>query len=87
MIPTEIRTPPPLLSASPDLPEQVDAATGLPIPGTGVRNQWEYYMMLDGASLGQVPGTQIAVGGGFLQFTDDGKLIAATSGSFEAQPG
>ena len=44
-------------------------------------------MMLDGASLGQVPGTQIAVGGGFLQFTDDGKLIAATSGSFEAQPG
>ena len=71
----------------PDLPEQVDAATGLPIPGTGVRNQWEYYMMLDGASLGQVPGTQIAVGGGFLQFTDDGKLIAATSGSFEAQPG
>ena len=36
----------------PDLPEQVDAATGLPIPGTGVRNQWEYYMMLDGASLG-----------------------------------
>jgi flagellar hook protein FlgE len=71
----------------PDLPEQVDATTGLPIPGTGVRNQWEYYMMFDGASLGQMPGTQVAVGGGFLQFTDDGKLIAATSGSFEAQPG
>jgi hypothetical protein len=44
-------------------------------------------MMFDGASLGQMPGTQVAVGGGFLQFTDDGKLIAATSGSFEAQPG
>ena len=24
----------------PDLPEQVDAGTGLPIPGSGVRNQW-----------------------------------------------
>jgi flagellar hook protein FlgE len=34
-----------------------------------------------------MPGNQIAVGGGFLQFTEDGKLIAATSGSFEAQPG
>ena len=71
----------------PDLPEQIDPATGQPMAGTDVRNQWEYYLMFDGASLGQVPGTQIAVGGGFLQFTDEGKLIAATSGSFEAQPG
>lgn len=71
----------------PDLPEQVDGATGLPVPGSGVRNQWEYYLLFDGASLGQVPGTLLAVGGGFMQFTGDGKLIAATSGSFEAQPG
>jgi flagellar hook protein FlgE len=71
----------------PDLPEQIDPGTGQPIAGTGVSNQWEYYVMFDGASLGQVPGTMIAVGGGFMQFTDDGKLIAATGGSFEAQPG
>ena len=71
----------------PDLPEQIDPATGQPIAGTGVSNQWEYYMLFDGASLGQVPGTMVAVGGGFMQFTDDGKLIAATGGSFEAQPG
>jgi len=71
----------------PDLPEQTDAQTGASIPGTGVRNQWEYYLLFDGASVGQLPGNQVAVGGGFLQFTDDGKLIAATSGSFEAQPG
>ena len=71
----------------PDLPEQIDPGTGQPIAGTGVSNQWEYYMMFDGASLGQVPGTMVAVGGGFMQFTDDGKLIAATGGSFEAQPG
>ena len=71
----------------PDLPEQIDPATGQPIPGTGVINQWEYYLMFDGGSIGQMPGNQIAVGGGFLQFTEDGKLIAATSGSFEAQPG
>ena len=71
----------------PDLPEQIDPGTGQPIAGTGVSNQWEYYVMFDGASLGQVPGTMVAVGGGFMQFTDDGKLIAATGGSFEAQPG
>ena len=71
----------------PDLPEQIDPATGQPIAGTGVSNQWEYYMLFDGASLGQVPGTMVAVGGGFMQFTDDGKLIAATGGSFQAQPG
>ncbi|MEC9460001.1 MAG: flagellar hook-basal body complex protein, partial [SAR324 cluster bacterium] len=71
----------------PDLPEQIDPGTGQPIPGTGVSSQWEYYVMFDGASLGQVPGTMVAVGGGFMQFTDDGKLIAATGGSFEAQPG
>ena len=71
----------------PDLPEQIDPATGQPIAGTGVSNQWEYYLMFDGASLGQVPGVMIAVGGGFMQFTDDGKLIATTGGSFEAQPG
>jgi len=71
----------------PDLPEQIDPATGQPIAGTGVSNQWEYYMLFDGASLGQVPGIMVAVGGGFMQFTDDGKLIAATGGSFEAQPG
>ncbi|MBC8220835.1 MAG: flagellar hook protein FlgE [Proteobacteria bacterium] len=71
----------------PDLPEQIDPGTGQPIAGTGVSNQWEYYVMFDGASLGQIPGTMVAVGGGFMQFTDDGKLIAATGGSFEAQPG
>ena len=71
----------------PDLPEQIDPGTGQPIAGTGVSNQWEYYVMFDGSSLGQVPGTMVAVGGGFMQFTDDGKLIAATGGSFEAQPG
>ena len=71
----------------PDLPEQIDPATGQPIAGTGVSNQWEYYMLFDGASLGQVPGIMVAVGGGFMQFTDDGKLIAATGGSFQAQPG
>ena len=71
----------------PALPEQIDPGTGQPIAGTGVSNQWEYYVMFDGASLGQIPGTMVAVGGGFMQFTDDGKLIAATGGSFEAQPG
>ena len=71
----------------PDLPEQIDPATGQPIAGTGVSNQWEYYVMFDGASLGGVPGTMVAVGGGFMQFTESGKLIAATGGSFEAQPG
>ena len=71
----------------PDLPEQIDPGTGQPIAGTGVSNQWEYYVMFDGSSLGQTPGRMVAVGGGFMQFTDDGKLIAATGGSFEAQPG
>ena len=58
----------------PDLPEQINPETGQPIPGTGVSNQWEYYVMFDGSSLGQIPGTMVAIGGGFMQFTDDGKF-------------
>jgi flagellar hook protein FlgE len=66
----------------PDVRPQIDAATGAPIPGTGTRNQWQWYVVVPGPDVGAPPGNQIAVGGGFLKFTDNGRLLQATNGTF-----
>lgn len=71
----------------PDAAGAVDPATGQPVPGSEVKNQWEWYVLFDGGDIGQTPGQQQAVGGGFLQFSDDGRMLAVTGGRFEAQPG
>lgn len=69
----------------PDVPPQTDPQTGAVIPG--IKNQWEWYALFDGADVGQRPGQLVAQGGGFLQFDDDGRLLQATGGEFVAQPG
>ncbi|MBF0238763.1 MAG: flagellar hook protein FlgE [SAR324 cluster bacterium] len=69
----------------PDIPEQVDPNSGQVIPA--IRNQWEWYTLFEGEEVGQRPGQMVAVGGGFLQFTDDGRLVQSTGGQFIAQPG
>lgn len=67
-----------------DLPLQIDPATNQPVPGTGVKNRWEWYSIVPGADIeGGGSGAKMqAVGGGFLQFSDDGRLLEATQGDF-----
>lgn len=65
-----------------DVPAQIDPATGQEIPGTGVRNRWAWYAVSDAAEFGGTPGVLVATSGGFLNFTDNGRLIDATNGRF-----
>ena len=69
----------------PEVPPQTDPTTGQIIPG--IKNQWEWYVLFDGADVGQRPGQLVAQGGGFMQFDDDGRLLQATGGTFVGQPG
>ncbi len=69
----------------PEVPPQTDPNTGQVIPG--IKNQWEWYVLFDGADIGQRPGQLMAQGGGFLQYDDDGRLLQATGGTFVGQPG
>ena len=66
----------------PDAPPQIDAATGQPIPGTAVKNQWQFYTVVNGTEVGGPPENQIAIGGGFVNFTEDGRMLEATNGTF-----
>lgn len=71
----------------PDQPPQVDPATGQPIPNTEVKNNWQWIVLVPGEVLeGGLPGTLRAVGGGFLEFTDDGRLVSNQSGTIEQPP-
>ena len=68
----------------PDTPPQINPQTGQPVPGTGGHNTWQWYALVNGADVGGNPELQIAVGGGSLHFTENGKLTQATSGQFVA---
>ena len=71
----------------PDQPPQVDQATGQQIPGTGTRNRWQWYTVLPGGEVGAPPENLIAVGGGFMNFSENGRLLSVTNGSFiEGRP-
>jgi flagellar hook protein FlgE len=67
-----------------DQPPQVDAATGQPIQGTGRQNQWQWYVVVPGSEVGAPPENLIAVGGGFLKFAQNGRLLETTNGTFVA---
>ena len=71
-----------VLRRVPDQGPQIDAATGQPIAGTGRQNQWQWFMVVPGSEVGAPPENLIAVGGGFLKFTQNGRLLAATNGTF-----
>jgi flagellar hook protein FlgE len=66
----------------PDIPPQIDPATGQEIPGTGSRNRWAWYAVSDAAEFGGTPGVLVSTSGGFLRFTDNGRLLSATNGRF-----
>ena len=65
-----------------DQPPQIDPATGLAVPGTGVKNRWSWYGVSDASEFGGVQGSLVATSGGFIRFSDDGRMIAATNGRF-----
>ncbi|NQU62914.1 MAG: flagellar hook protein FlgE, partial [SAR324 cluster bacterium] len=70
-----------------DKPEDIDPATGQPIPGTAILNNWQWLALSPGDVLqGGVPGVMKAMGGGFLEFSDDGRLVSDTPGLIQAQP-
>jgi flagellar hook protein FlgE len=66
----------------PDSAPQINPQTGQPIAGTGGRNTWQWYALVNGADVGGNPELQIAVAGGSLHFTENGKLLQATNGQF-----
>jgi len=66
----------------PDTPPQIDPGTGQEIPGTGQRNRWAWYGVSDAAEFNGTPGVLVATSGGFLNFTDNGRLLSATAGRF-----
>jgi len=65
-----------------DVPPQVDPATGQTIAGTGRKNQWQWFFVVNAAEVGGDPNRQIAVGGGFLKFDENGRLLETTNGTF-----
>jgi len=70
-----------------DKPNDVDPATGLPIEGTGFKNQWQWMALAPGEDLsGAIPGTMKSVGGGFMQFAEDGRLVEDISGEMVQPP-
>jgi flagellar hook protein FlgE len=72
----------------PDQPPQINPTTGQPTPGTGSKNSWQWYVLASGAEFGGPRDRNQAIGGGFLDFAENGRLIAASNGRFQvAGPG
>ncbi|MCP4754219.1 MAG: flagellar hook protein FlgE [Proteobacteria bacterium] len=70
-----------------DKPDDIDPATGQPIPGTAVLNNWQWMALAPGEVIeGTAPGIMKAVGGGFLEFSDEGRLVSDTPGLIEVTP-
>ena len=70
-----------------DIPPQIDQVSGEPIPGTAQINVWAWFALSDGGDIKDgLPGSLQAQGGGFLQFSDDGRLINHYQGSIEELP-
>ncbi|MBU2648580.1 flagellar hook protein FlgE [bacterium] len=70
-----------------DKPEDIDPATNQPIPGTAIKNNWQWMVLAPGEILeGGVPGVMKAMGGGFLEFSDDGRLVSDTPGLIQVPP-
>ena len=71
----------------PDIPPQVDPNTNLPVPGTAQINVWAWFAVSDGADIkGGTAGALQAQGGGFLQFTDDGRFATNFQGVIQQLP-
>ncbi len=70
-----------------DKPADIDPATGQPIAGTEIKNSWQWLALSPGEDLeGGIPGTMQAVGGGFMEFSFDGRLVNDTPGVIQQAP-
>ena len=70
-----------------DKPADIDPATGAEIPGTAVKNSWQWMTLASGDEIeGGTPGTMKAVGGGFMEFSFDGRLVADSNGVIQQAP-
>ncbi|MBU3917507.1 flagellar hook protein FlgE [bacterium] len=70
-----------------DKPADKDQVTGQPIPGTEIKNNWQWMVLSPGENMeGSFPGVIKAIGGGFLEFTDDGRLVSDTPGLIAVPP-
>ncbi|MDH4121333.1 MAG: flagellar hook protein FlgE [Deltaproteobacteria bacterium] len=69
-----------------DQPAQIDPATGQAIPGTAHTNRWAWYVVTNAGEFGGTPGVNIALGGGFADFTSNGRLLKVTNGRFVQPP-
>lgn len=68
----------------PDQPVQVDPVTNQPIPGTEIKNSWQWIALSPGEDIdGGFTGTNKAIGGGFLQFSNEGRLVTDTPGQIQ----
>lgn len=70
-----------------DKPNDIDPATGAEIPDTAIKNQWQWMALSPGEDIeGGIPGTMKGVGGGFLQMSDDGRLVSEIPGEIVLPP-
>jgi flagellar hook protein FlgE len=70
-----------------DKPADVDPQTNQPIPGTEVKNNWQWMVIVPGEDLeGGSPTLKKAVGGGYLEFTEDGRLAKDYAGVIAPEP-
>jgi len=70
-----------------DKPEDIDPTTNQPIPGTAIKNNWQWMALAPGEIIeGAFPGVMKAVGGGFVEFSDDGRYINDTPGTIQIPP-
>ena len=71
----------------PDSPPKVNAETGQPIPGTEVKDSWQWMALAPGEDLQDgTPGAMKAVGGGFYNFGPDGRLVTEEIGVLQQEP-
>lgn len=67
----------------PDKPAETDPTTGAEIE-PAVKNNWQWMVLVPGEDLeGGFPGLKSAVGGGFLEFDNSGRLLKGYGGSIE----
>ncbi|MDH5559552.1 MAG: flagellar hook protein FlgE [Deltaproteobacteria bacterium] len=61
----------------PDQPARINPATGQPVAGTEVKNQWQWMVLTPGEELENgFGGVMKAVGGGFIRFSNDGRMVS-----------
>ncbi|MCP4294795.1 MAG: flagellar hook protein FlgE [Proteobacteria bacterium] len=70
-----------------DKPADLDPVTNQPVPNTEIKNNWQWFVLAPGEDLeGGNPTMKKAVGGGFLEFTGDGRLAKDYTGVIAATP-